>query len=225
VGTSEAGSGGGEAGAEVDDGGARVAHADSHGAVVEPVAINPGGGETRETAPQLVYRGGSAKPDNLTPRPGIDKTGLSTFDTCEAATPPGGKAQVIDISQTIWSILSDAFGGILRSLQATMPEARMAIGHSHNEAFPFRTYAEYSIGEQVVDLSFDVQVKDSQVHASGDIAREHGLIVQDLMQADVGPEPCEELLIAHARDFALQSQRNAGLIARKLARVEMGPSE
>jgi hypothetical protein len=46
-----------------------------------------------------VYRGGSATPDNLTPRPGIDTTGLSTFDNLEAATPPGGKAQVIDTSK------------------------------------------------------------------------------------------------------------------------------
>jgi hypothetical protein len=121
---------------------------------------------------------------------------------------------------TIWSILSDAFGSILRSLQATMPGARMSAGHSHNEAFPFRAYAEYSIGEQVVDLSFDVQVKDSQIHASGDIALENGLIVKDLMQVVTGSESCEELLIEHAREFALQSQRNANLIARKLTGEE-----
>ena len=49
--------------------------------------------------PPKVYRGGSATPDNLTPRPGVDTTGLSTFDNLEAATPPGGKAQVIDTSK------------------------------------------------------------------------------------------------------------------------------
>lgn len=50
----------------------------------------------------IVYRGGSRTPDNLTPRPGRDmveeKRGLSTFDTLEEATPPGGKAQAIDTS-------------------------------------------------------------------------------------------------------------------------------
>ena len=91
---------------------------------------------------------------------------------------------------TIWSILSDAFGSILRLLQATMPAARMLAGHSHNEAFPFRAFAEYSSEDQVVDLSFDVQVKDSRIHAFGDIALENGLIVKDLMQAVVGPESC-----------------------------------
>jgi RHS repeat-associated protein len=49
--------------------------------------------------PNLLYRGGSATPNNFTPRPLIDSTGLSTFDTLEAATPPGGKAQVIDVSK------------------------------------------------------------------------------------------------------------------------------
>ena len=44
----------------------------------------------------IVYRGGSGTPRNLTPRPGIDTTGLSTFDTLEAATRPGEKAQIID---------------------------------------------------------------------------------------------------------------------------------
>jgi RHS repeat-associated protein len=48
---------------------------------------------------RVVYRGGSRTPANLTPRPGIDTTGLSTFDSLEAATKPGGKAQVIDVSK------------------------------------------------------------------------------------------------------------------------------
>jgi hypothetical protein len=45
-----------------------------------------------------VYRGGSNSADNLTPRLG-DKSGLSTFDNLQAATPPGGKAQVIDTTR------------------------------------------------------------------------------------------------------------------------------
>ncbi len=73
-----------------------IANAGSYGGS-ESAATSAGGMEAGETAPLLVYRGGSAKPDNLTPRPGIDRTGLSTFDNLEAATPPSGKAQVIDI--------------------------------------------------------------------------------------------------------------------------------
>ena len=43
------------------------------------------------------YRGGSNSPSNLTPRPGVDTTGLSTFDSL-AAFKPGDKVQVIDTS-------------------------------------------------------------------------------------------------------------------------------
>jgi len=49
--------------------------------------------------PRFVYRGGSATPDNLTPRPGVDTTGISTFDSLEAAIGPGGKAQKIDLQK------------------------------------------------------------------------------------------------------------------------------
>ena len=35
----------------------------------------------------------------MTPRPGIDGTGLSTFDNAAAAAPNGGKVQVIDTSR------------------------------------------------------------------------------------------------------------------------------
>jgi RHS repeat-associated protein len=43
-----------------------------------------------------VYRGGPPTPKNFTPRPGIDKDGLSTFDTPDLAAKPGDKVQVID---------------------------------------------------------------------------------------------------------------------------------
>jgi hypothetical protein len=53
---------------------------------------------------RLVYRGGSATDDNLTPRPGRDtitkpgqSPGLSAFIDLESAVEPGGEAQVIDL--------------------------------------------------------------------------------------------------------------------------------
>lgn len=54
---------------------------------------------TSTPAPRYVYRGGSDQPMNMTPRPGVDSTGLSTFDNLEAAVKPGGKAQVIDTTK------------------------------------------------------------------------------------------------------------------------------
>src|SRR5438045_3458800 len=53
---------------------------------------------------RLVFRSGSARDENLTPRPGKDTEGkpgqapgLSTFTTLEQAVLPGGKVQVIDL--------------------------------------------------------------------------------------------------------------------------------
>jgi hypothetical protein len=121
---------------------------------------------------------------------------------------------------TIWSILSEAFQTILRTLQTTVPGTRMTAGHSHNDVFPFRAYADYSNGSQVVDLSFDVQVKDSQLHASGDIALEDGLVIESLMQTVISAESCDEqLLVTRVREFALQCQQHAGLIAKELGGV------
>jgi hypothetical protein len=64
-------------------------------AVEDQVGFAPRGLSARGV-PQLVYRGGSRTPTNLTPRPGVDTTGLSTFETLEQAVGPGQKAQVID---------------------------------------------------------------------------------------------------------------------------------
>jgi hypothetical protein len=64
-------------------------------------AFTEEGSVTSQSTPMrsgVVYRGGSATPTNLTPRPG-DTTGLSTFDNLEAAVQPGGKAQMIDVSR------------------------------------------------------------------------------------------------------------------------------
>ncbi len=52
----------------------------------------------------LVYRSGSGREDNLTPRMVKERTGkpgqfpgLSTYTSLELAVPPGGEAQVIDL--------------------------------------------------------------------------------------------------------------------------------
>ena len=57
-----------------------------------------------QEVPQYVYRGGSAQPDAMTPRPGIDDVpgepqGLSAWKTPEQAGRPGDKVQIIDTTQ------------------------------------------------------------------------------------------------------------------------------
>jgi hypothetical protein len=121
---------------------------------------------------------------------------------------------------TLWAILSEAFQTILNTLQASIPEARMTAGHGHNDVFPFRAYAEYSKGDRAVDVSFDVQAKDSRIHAFGDIALADGLVIKSLMEVVIGAESCDEgLFIARATDFALQCQKHVDLIARELSQA------
>jgi RHS repeat-associated protein len=63
------------------------------------VAERLAGRTAAQDIPALVYRGGSAEAKNLTPRPGLDPMGLSTFDNPAAAAPNGGKVQIIDTSR------------------------------------------------------------------------------------------------------------------------------
>jgi hypothetical protein len=121
---------------------------------------------------------------------------------------------------TLWLILSEAFQTILDALRATMPEVRMMAGHSHNDWFPFRAYAQYSKSEHVVVLSFDVHAKELQVHVSGDICLNDGTIIHDLMRTTADADSCDkQLLITHAVRFVLQCQQDIGLIASELDRA------
>jgi hypothetical protein len=125
---------------------------------------------------------------------------------------------------TVWSILSEAFAKVLRAVQATVPEATMKSGRSHNEAFLFRAYAEYLAEGHVVDISFDVQMKDSQIHVFGDIASEDGIIVRSLMDTTINTDSADdELFIAQVRTFVLLCEQNVNAISDELHRVRKTP--
>ena len=118
---------------------------------------------------------------------------------------------------TLWAVLSEAFQTVLCTLQANTPDVRMRAGHSHNDVFPFRAYAEYSKSDRVVDLSFDVQAKDSGICVSGDIARGDGLVIMTVTDVELVAEACDDrLLIAHATGFASECQQYVDLIAAEL---------
>lgn len=75
----------------------RAAHAsaalEGAGSWSDSLGSLPVVGVAAESAPQLVYRGGSRTAQNMTPRPGKDHTGLSTFDNPAAAPPNGGRSK------------------------------------------------------------------------------------------------------------------------------------
>ena len=90
----------------------------------------------------LVYRSGSGREDNLTPRMVKDTVGkpgqfpgLSTHTTLELAVPPGGKAQVIDLD-----LLQSPLRGLedhrfskedARGTSRSFPRPRMAKSTGH----------------------------------------------------------------------------------------------
>lgn len=117
----------------------------------------------------------------------------------------------------IWHMLNNAFHTVLRTVQADLPTVRMSAGHSQNEAFLFRAYAQYSAGGVVVVISFDIQVQNTQVHIFGDLAWEDGLIIKDLMETVVGVETCDEkFLLFQVEVFASQCEQHAVLVASAL---------
>lgn len=63
--------------------------------------LRPMEGETDVLLEGALFRNGAFTEVNFTPRVGDAASGWSTWDTLEAATPPGGKAQVIDVSRFI----------------------------------------------------------------------------------------------------------------------------
>ncbi len=75
--------------------------------VGSPLAVEAGAeevtaameGEVDALVEGTLFRNGAFTEMNFTPRAVDVSSGLSTFDTLEAATAPGGKAQVIDVSQ------------------------------------------------------------------------------------------------------------------------------
>jgi hypothetical protein len=101
----------------------------------EAGALAPGrlaGEVAPPSGPTVVYRGGARTPANLTPRPGVDVEGLSTFKSLEQAARPGGKAQVIDVDRLKpggLSAVPDAPSGhvSLRPGAELTPEVQQAI--------------------------------------------------------------------------------------------------
>jgi hypothetical protein len=99
----------------------------------------------------IVYRGGSATISNLTPRLGIDTTGLSTFKALEQAVGPGGKAQVIDIVRlkTLVAYLDDVPPGHVSIRPKDLSEiAQWAASRSSTIAHPYT--------KEIMDAIIDV---------------------------------------------------------------------
>src|SRR6266702_2850212 len=113
----------------------------------------------------------------------------------------------------IWSVLSEAFRTILDAVQVRVPAARMTTGHGQNQAFLFRSYADFTAGEQEVVISFDIQVKDSKTHLFGCINSETGDMFAELFDSWLDGALCtEEVLVRQVEEFTSICRGNADLI-------------
>jgi len=117
----------------------------------------------------------------------------------------------------LWPVLREAFESIKLSIQHSVPCVKMQAAHSHNDAFFFRSYAQYSDAGRVVDVSFDVQMAGKQVHVWGDIAEESGLVLKDLTDTmiDDGAD-VDKRVIGIAMRFAADCKRHLRIIETAL---------
>jgi hypothetical protein len=117
----------------------------------------------------------------------------------------------------IWSILNEAFGLILNTLQNTVPSVMMQAGQHQNDAFLFWAYAEYSVSERVIVISFNIQVTGKKLRVWGDIAKENGVVLKDVMNMIINDgDDAEAGLGSRAREFASDCQKETKLIEMEL---------
>ncbi|MDB6066115.1 MAG: hypothetical protein JWR26_2323 [Pedosphaera sp.] len=113
----------------------------------------------------------------------------------------------------IWSILNEAFKLIHHAIQKSVPGVAMQARHHYNAAFWFRGYAEYSARERVIVLYFNIQMKGKQLHIWGDISREDGLILKDIVDTTSEYESEDDnALIEAAKQFASRCKKESQLI-------------
>ena len=115
----------------------------------------------------------------------------------------------------IWSLLNETFRDVNQTLHH-LPGIKMDCGHYRNEVFPFRAYAEFSVRQRTVVISVNIQLNVDHFDIWGDIAREDGFILQDMMQASVDGVPGnEERLIEKSEEFAERCKEEAAVLIAK----------
>lgn len=115
----------------------------------------------------------------------------------------------------LWQILSSTYEAIAQSLRPSIPDLRMQSGHNRNDAFLFRSYAEYWVNDDnSVVLSLDIQSVGGRIHISGDISRSSGFILDETLDSMIDSEA---ELASYVREFASACEANVSLICPELA--------
>jgi hypothetical protein len=81
-----------------------------------------------------------------------------------------------------WDVVGDTFRQIATSLKVRYPGMSWSAGHLDNEYFPFRGYAQFSMGpagsEDVV-TAVDFHRSEGTLRYTVDVSLENGFIVED----------------------------------------------
>jgi hypothetical protein len=120
------------------------------------------------------------------------------------------------------SILQNAYERLLGLVRQHIPATRLEFRHSQTEIFPFRSYAQYSYASRIVVVSFDVKKTNDILHISGDVSREDGLVLKDIMQTTsiLNSKGEAEMILACIRKFVLKCENESMLIENELRSLE-----
>lgn len=118
--------------------------------------------------------------------------------------------------QKIWTVVNEGFSEILQALRETNPRIVMDCGYRHTAAFLFRAYAQYTAKERVIVISLDIKATSEAIRIWGDLSRENGDVLKDLIDVVMTKAEYENRFLALAKDFVLGCQKCVPVIGTEL---------
>ena len=114
-------------------------------------------------------------------------------------------------------LLNGVYSQMLHLIRQAVPNVSMEVRDSRNENFPFRSYAQFSHEARVIVISVDVKVRDGKLLLSGDIAREDGFVLKDIVEISVADDSEGEVkLVSQLNNIVSSCYDNARLIQGEL---------
>ena len=120
-----------------------------------------------------------------------------------------------------WERLLEGFVSLGSKVASVLPDVTIEYGCSHNEALLFRAYVELSHKQCHLDISFDAWCCGRQIHISGDIAREDGIIVAEVVNVSFSNSTdVDTLMTTYATELAVKCELLVSFIVDYLSSRE-----
>jgi len=117
----------------------------------------------------------------------------------------------------IWSILNDGFEAIHETTLSSDLDVKVKSGHQRNPAFLFWAYAEFSLAGRTIVISFNIKRREAKIEVWGDIAREDGFVVKDIIRTEIEETvDYENRLVDLALKFVADCEKETELIVQEL---------